>query len=85
MQAHAHLNGSTTKTGNFVWGAALTLAWKQLCDQIIHEPIKIESTNKKALEIVDNFNSSPCDFKMLDKDCYYARSGFGNKTVNLIN
>ena len=24
------LNGSITKTGNYIWGGALTLAWKEL-------------------------------------------------------
>lgn len=30
MDAHAKLNGSLTSKDNFVWGAALTLAWKNL-------------------------------------------------------
>lgn len=85
MQAHVVLNGSLTKQGNYVWGAALTLAWKNLCEQIIHEPIQIVSEDKKALTIVENFNNSPCNFKMLKPECYYAKTGFGNKTVNLIN
>lgn len=40
------LNGSQSKNGNFVWGAALTLAWKNLSKLIIKEPIKIQSDNK---------------------------------------
>jgi hypothetical protein len=35
------LNGSFTKNKNYVWGGALTLAWKQLIEKIILEPIKI--------------------------------------------
>jgi hypothetical protein len=35
MQAHVPLNGNFTKTGNYVWGGALTLAWKQLIHDII--------------------------------------------------
>lgn len=85
MQAHTKLNGSTTQKGNYIWGAALTLAWKHLIKEIIHEPIKIKSSDKKALEITDNFNQSPCDFDMMSPECYYARAGFGNKTVHLIN
>lgn len=30
MEAHARLNGSFTTKGNYLWGGALTLAWKQL-------------------------------------------------------
>ena len=50
------LNGVWTGKNNFLWGAALTLAWKQLCKEIIKEDIKIASQDKKALEIVQNFN-----------------------------
>lgn len=30
MEGFSKLNGSKTAKNNFVWGAALTLAWKQL-------------------------------------------------------
>lgn len=30
------LNGGTTSAGNYVWGGALTLAWKQLANDIVH-------------------------------------------------
>jgi hypothetical protein len=80
-----NLNGGKTQKGNYVWGAALTLAWKNLCQDILKEPVRIQSQDKTALAITENFNRSPCDFKMLSPDCYYARTGFGNKTVRIIN
>jgi hypothetical protein len=43
MEAYSKLNGSKLPSGNFVWGAALSLAWQNLCKEIIHEPIKIKS------------------------------------------
>lgn len=85
MEAFTNLNGSKTNKGNYVWGAALTLAWKNLIDQIIKENIKIQSDKKEALEIVSNFNQSPVNFGILSESSYYAKTGFGNKTVHLIN
>lgn len=35
MEAQDKLNGSFTSKGNYVWGGALTLAWKQLSKNII--------------------------------------------------
>lgn len=35
-----NFNGSFTSKGNYAWGGALTLAWKQLASEIIKEPIK---------------------------------------------
>ena len=43
MQAHAPLNGSYTSKRNYLWGGALTLAWKQLAHDIIKEPIRIKT------------------------------------------
>lgn len=85
MQAHVPLNGNFTKTGNYVWGGALTLAWKQLIHDIIKQPIKISSNDKAAKQITENFNHSLFNENMLRKDCYYVKSGFGNHTVKLIN
>lgn len=65
MQPFANLNGGYTNKGNYVWGGALTLAWKQLVKDIIKEPIKINSQNGEALNIVKNFNESPFTAKML--------------------
>ena len=36
-------NGFSTKIGNYVWAGALTLAWKELADNLVKEPVKIES------------------------------------------
>lgn len=58
MEAHTKLNGSYTPKNNFIWGAALTLAWKKLCQEIIKEPIKVQSDDKTVNSIVDNFNKS---------------------------
>lgn len=78
MQPFVNLNGGFTNKGNYVWGGALTLAWRQLVEEIIKEPIKINSQNTEALRIVDNFNNSPFNTKMLSESCFYARAGFGN-------
>jgi hypothetical protein len=36
MEGHTKLNGSFTEQKNYVWGAALTLAWKNLSSEIIN-------------------------------------------------
>lgn len=85
MQSTVNLNGSKTKKGNFVWGAALTLAWKNLIYDIIKEPIQVKTDKNEAIQIVNNFNDSPINSKILDESSYYAKTGFGNKTIHLIN
>lgn len=52
------LNFCTTANGNVLYGAALTLAWKELIEHIIKEDIKIQSNDPVALEIVQKFNNS---------------------------
>jgi hypothetical protein len=43
MQAYTPLNGSYTSKGNYLWGGALTLAWKQMAKEIIKGTTKVNS------------------------------------------
>ena len=56
IETNHKLNGGYTGKGNYLWGAALTLAWKSLVTDIIKEPIQINSTDPIALAITNNFN-----------------------------
>ncbi|HHT9123595.1 MAG TPA: hypothetical protein ACFYEF_12065, partial [Candidatus Wunengus sp. YC63] len=42
--------------GNYVYSGAINLAWNELNENILHEKLKLNTTDKKALEIVDTFN-----------------------------
>ena len=78
-------NGAQTKSGNFLWGGAMCLAWNELKDSIIKEPIILDTENKTTLLTVENFNNAKFSIKDLDESCYFVKSGFGNKTVREIN
>ena len=56
IETNHKLNGGYTGKGNYLWGAALTLAWKSLVTDIIKEPIQINSTDPTARAITNNFN-----------------------------
>lgn len=71
--------------GNYVWGGAMNLAWDELKDNILHEKPRLNTDNQRALEMVDILNSSPFTKSDMDEKSYYAKSGFGQNTVNIIN
>ena len=73
------LNGSLTKKKNYLWGGALTLAWQELKTHVIKEDIKL------VQKIVHNYNNCPFNKNHLSDDCFYAKVGYGNKTVRTIN
>ena len=79
------LNGSITQKGNYLWGGALTLAWQHLRDQIIREDIRLVDQDPVVQKIVHNFNNCPFNKDHLSIESYYARAGYGNETVRLIN
>ena len=45
-------NGFTTKSGNHIWAAALGLAWNELIDQFIKEPVKVKTEDAETLKII---------------------------------
>lgn len=71
--------------GNYVYGAAMNLAWNDLKDNIIHEPIKLNTTDLAALKTTDLFNSEFFTKDDLDEASYYIKSGYGQGTVDQIN
>ena len=79
------LNGSTTEKGNYLWGGALTLTWQHLRDQIIKEDIRLVNQDPVVQKIVHNFNHCPFNKDHLSIQSYYARAGYGNETVRIIN
>jgi len=71
--------------GNYVYGAAMNLAWNELNESIIQEKIKLNTNDKAALEITKKLNNAVFTKNDLDEKSYYVKSGFGQKTVDVIN
>ena len=71
--------------GNYVWGLAMNLAWNELNENILHEKLKLKTEDKVALEMADKFNHAPFTKNDLDEKSYYLKSGYGQRTIDLIN
>ena len=71
--------------GNYVWGLAMNLAWNELNENILHEKLKMKTDDAVALAMVDTLNHDSFTKIDLDEKSYYIKSGFGQKTVELIN
>lgn len=71
--------------GNYVWGLAMNLAWNELNESILHEKLKLQTDDKVALRMADQLNGAPLTKNDLDEKSYYIKSGYGQKTVELIN
>jgi hypothetical protein len=75
----------TEYEGNYIWGGAMNLAWNELNDNILHEKLQLQTTDKTALDVVNKFNQSPFSTKDVDDKSYYVKSGYGQYAVDLIN
>jgi len=71
--------------GNYVWGLAMNLAWNELNESILHEKLKLKTDDKIALRMAEQLNDAPFTKNDLDEESYYIKSGYGQKTVDLIN
>ena len=71
--------------GNYVWGGAMNLAWNELNQNILHEPLRLSTNDKIALGMVGKLNNATFSNKDLDKSSYYVKSGYGQQTVETIN
>src|SRR5512136_226278 len=71
--------------GNYIWGLAMNLAWNELNESILHEKLKLKTDDKIALRMTDQFNDAPFTRNDLDEKGYYIKSGYGQKTLDLIN
>jgi hypothetical protein len=71
--------------GNYVWGAAMNLAWNDLCENILGEKLILKSPDEKALLTARKLNTGFFTRNDLDEASFYVKSGFGSRTVALIN
>jgi hypothetical protein len=70
---------------NYVWGGAMNLAWNELRESFIGEPIAFETTDKEVLDITAKLNNPVFTKADLDDKSYYIKSGYGQETVDAIN
>lgn len=70
---------------NFVWGVAMNLAWNELNQTILHEPLQLNTNDSMALAIAKRFNESPFTKNDLDENSYYVKAGYGIETLDDIN
>ncbi len=71
--------------GNYVWGGAMNLAWNDLSKNIIKEKIALKTNDKNAVGIINKLNKPPFTINDLDGKSYYIKSGYGQKTLDIIN
>ena len=76
--------GSNYK-GNYIWGGAMNLAWNDLRENVVHAKVELNTNDTAALQTTFKLNESVFSKKDLDEPSYYVKSGFGQKTVELIN
>ncbi len=76
--------GSEYKS-NYVWGVAMNLAWHELNESILHGKVGLKTDDKVALRMTDQLNAAPFTKNDLDEKSYYIKSGYGQKTVDIMN
>ena len=81
----AYLNGFTKSNGNYLWGGAMTLAFHQLIESIVKEPLSVSTSNPVALQIIKNYNESEFKKDCLSDEFYLAKAGFGPRVIREIN
>jgi len=71
--------------GNYIWAGAMNLAWTDLNESILNEPLILNTEDPAVLEMVDAFNDPVFEKGDLDEASYYIKSGYGQETINQIN
>ncbi|HOG27615.1 MAG TPA: hypothetical protein P5518_07970 [Candidatus Cloacimonas sp.] len=76
--------GSKLKS-NYIWGGAMNLAWNELIENFTGEPIELATKDENALKTLHCLNNPVFTKDDIDEASYYVKSGYGQKTVDLIN
>ena len=71
--------------GNYIWAAAMTLAWKEMISEIVHEDLTSDIQNKEVQHFISLYNKAEFSKKDLDEASYYIKCGFGQHTLDTIN
>ena len=84
IQVKDAYTGSMYK-GNYIYGAAMNLAWNELMTDFTKGPVLLNTEDKSALETVEKFNQSIFTKDDLDFESYYVKTGYGQKMIDKIN
>jgi hypothetical protein len=72
--------------GNYVWGGAMNLAWKNLSESMLDgEKIRLSTKEKAALDMAEKLNNAVFEKSDIDEESYYIKIGYGQEVVDLIN
>jgi len=71
--------------GNYIWAGAMTLAWKEMISEIVHEDLISDTSNKEVQHFISILNKSNFSKDELDEESYYIKCGFGQYTLDTIN
>ena len=63
----------------------MNFAWNELKENILKEKVILDTEDKEALELTEKLNNSIITKNILDEESYYIKSGYGQKTVDIIN
>lgn len=86
-QSYNYITTGSYHKGNFVYGGAMQLAINDLNENILHEKLqlKLDDSDTDTKRILNIFNKSEFTKDDLDDKSYYVKSGYGQKTIDLIN
>lgn len=83
---HAYYSTGSDYLGNYVYGAATQLAVNELNTNILKDKLRLKlGLDIKAQKKLDLFDLSEFTTNDLDSQSYYVKSGYGQKTVDLVN
>ncbi|QRN40684.1 MAG: hypothetical protein GKC53_00660 [Neisseriaceae bacterium] len=71
--------------GNYVWAGAMNLAWTEMSEHVIGAPIQVRSNLQQVQNRVNSYNHPVFTRNDISVDSFYIKSGYGQKTINLIN
>lgn len=71
--------------GNYIYAAAMNLAWNELNENVINEKVQLKTEDKDALLTLQKLNNPTFTRNDLDEKSYYIKSGYGQKTIEAIN
>jgi hypothetical protein len=70
--------------GNYIWGAAMDLAWKELIGNVTKEEPSYKGRDSSISKMVETYNASGFTRNDVDAPSYLVRSGFGPGTLTAI-
>jgi len=73
----ATLDSPITPGKNVIWCASMQVAWKELQDNLLKEPVQLD----EAVPVCDRLNVSPSVVKDLPEDGFYTAAGLADQGI----